>query len=116
MCRNPVIFEVRIFVRIGQREPHAGLRGEIDHALRLIFGEEPLDSRAVFEVGFHEMEAVARHELCQPRLLQSDIVIGVEVVEPDHLIAPVKEQLGGVEANEARGAGYKDFHSLLVLA
>jgi len=57
-------------VRIGQREPHAGLRGEIDHALRCMFGKHPVDRRAVFEAGFDEMEAVARQELRQPRLFK----------------------------------------------
>ena len=46
----------------------------------------------------------------QPRLLQRDVVVVVEVVEPDDFVAALQQQLRGVEADEAGRAGDEEFH------
>ena len=52
---DQIRFDVR--VRILDRVTHAGLRGEIDDALRLEFREGFFDGRAIFERRFHETES-----------------------------------------------------------
>ena len=41
----------------------------------------------------------------QPRFLQRHVVVVVEIVEADDLIAALEQQLRGVKADEAGGAG-----------
>ena len=52
-------------------------------------------------------------ELLQPRELQVDVVVVVEVVEPDHGVAAREQALRDVHADETGGAGDQDFHSML---
>ena len=46
----------------------------------------------------------------RPQVLQRDVVIGVEVINPDHGLAALKQPLGDEEADEARGPGDDDGH------
>ena len=50
----------------------------------------------------------------QPRVLQLDVVVVVEVVEADHLVAARQQALRDVHADEAGGAGDEDFHVLVL--
>ena len=44
-------------------------------------------------------------DLLQPSVLQRRVVVGGEVVQPDHGLTPAKQRLADVEADEAGGAG-----------
>ena len=54
-------------------------------------------------------------ELLQPCELQVDVVVLVEVVEPDDGVAAREQALCDVHADETGGAGDEDLH-VLVLA
>ncbi len=95
-------FDIR--VRILDRVAHAGLRGEIDDALRLEFRERFFDGGAIFERRFHEPKARMRREPRETRFFQLHVVIGVEVVEAEHLIAARQQPFAQVRADEARRA------------
>ena len=87
----------------------------MNDALRPRFGEQPLHAGAVGEIELVEGEAVAPLKLREPRLLQPHVVVGIEIVEPDHLVAAVEQRLGGVVSDEAGGAGDEDIACVLSL-
>jgi hypothetical protein len=51
----------------------------------------------VFQRGLHETKAFARREARQPRLLQARVVIVVEVVVAQHLVATIQQAVAEVE-------------------
>ena len=55
------------------------------------------------------------HEARQPRLLQFDIVVVVQAVEPDNLIAALQQALRDMRTDETGGAGDQDFHPRRIL-
>jgi hypothetical protein len=105
--------EVRLHVvfGVGDGVAHTGLRGEMDHTVRLMLGEHLFDRGLVGEIGLHECEALARGELGKPRLLQRHVVISVHVVEADNLVTAVEQRAGSVKPDEAGSSGYEDFHA-----
>ncbi len=82
---DEIALDVR--VRILDRIAHAGLRGEIDHALGLEVGERALHRGAIFERGAHEAETRLRRQAREPRFLELRIVVRVEVVVAEHFVA-----------------------------
>ena len=104
-----------ISVRMVERVTDAGLGGEMDHALGLLLGEGGLDRGAVGEIGFDEAEALMLLEALEPRFLQRHVVIGTEIVEPNHLMPAVEQAGRRVIPDEAGGAGDQDAHRTLSL-
>ena len=96
--------------RILQRVAHAGLRREVNHALELLAREQLRHPRPVGEIQLDEAEVRPLPQLREPRLLQRDVVVVVEVVEPDDFVAALQQELRGVEADEAGRAGDEKFH------
>jgi len=47
-------------------------------------------------------------------LLQAHVVIGVEVVDPDHGLAAGEQRLGDVITDEPGGPGHQDWHVLAI--
>jgi hypothetical protein len=97
---------INIGVRVIERIADAGLRREMDDAVRLLFGEHRLYHLALGEVRLDEMESVATLEPRQPRLLERHIIVGAEIVEPDYFVAAIEQPGRRVETDEAGGAGY----------
>jgi len=93
-----------------QRVAHPGLRGQVDHALRPVAGKQRVQARGIGNVAFGEGKARVGAELCQPGMLQARVVVRVEVVDADDLIAALQQLLGHVHADEAGAAGDEDFH------
>lgn len=93
-----------------ERVTHARLCGEMDHALRPMFGEQLFDRPLIVEIALHEREALILLKLRQPRLLQIDVVIGAEIVEADDLVTPIEQRARRVNSDKAGGAGDEDFH------
>ncbi len=57
-----------------------------------------------------EGEALVPLKLGEPGLLQLYVVVGIEIVEPDDLIAAVEQRLSGMVTDEAGGAGDQHPH------
>jgi hypothetical protein len=94
--------------RVLQRVADARLRTHVDDRLRSLHAEEARHSRAVCQIEAMEAEARVARQLGEPCLLQPGIVVVVEVVETDHLVAARQEELADVESDEPGGAGDED--------
>ena len=86
------------------------LSGEVNDPLRPRLGEQPLHTRAVGEVQLVEGEALAPLKLAEARLLQLNVIVGIEIIEADNLIAPVEQRLSGMVTDETGGAGDQHTH------
>src|SRR5205085_1501862 len=99
----------RIRVRIDQRVAHAGLRGEMDHALRLHLFEEAIGRVAIGEIELLETEARAgREQLAQTRFFQRDVVVAIEAVDADDSVAALEQTARHMRSDETGGAGDDD--------
>jgi hypothetical protein len=104
--------QVRLNVRSGilQRVAHAGLRGEVQDAVRLLLVVYARKRRGVGDIELTEAELRLR-ELRQPILLQPNRVVIIQVVDADHVVAARKQSLGAMHADEAGDSGDEDLHS-----
>ena len=96
------------------------------HQLELLFREQGTEPFRLHQV--HPLELQARPfglnhpgvraagvaqldaELAQAVELQPHLVVGVEVVDADHLVPLLGQPPGDVVADEAGGAGHQDLH------
>ena len=99
-----------IGVRVDGRVAHAGLGGQIDHALGTALQKEAADTFRVGDVHPGVRIARPRFQPGQPRFLQRHVVIVVEVVDADHLVSPVEQAPGHRRTDEPGGAGDQDSH------
>ena len=96
---------LHVGIRVDQRVADAGLGGEVDHV-----GDaggrarDGFDGGPVGNVGAVQREAGAG-EARDPGFLQSGVVVGVEVVDPDDRSARCGQAFGDMVANEARHSG-----------
>ena len=97
-------------VRILERVPDAGLRSEVDHPGRSLRLEQSGDRLLVREVDLRKAKPLEAGELAQPRLLESDVVVRVQVVHADDTAPALEEPPRDVHSDEARAAGHEDAH------
>ena len=104
--------QVGIHVGMGilQRIAHPGLRRQIDHPLGLVLGKNLGQRRPIFQTGPKVGKAGMRLQPGQPRLFQGHVVIIVEVVVADDLIAALQQPQRQGRADKACAAGNQDFH------
>ena len=107
---------VDVGVRVDQRVAHAGLRGQVHDAVELLLREQRRDALAVGHVHLHEAEVRVRRQARQPILLESRVVVVVEVVQAHDLVPARQQELRDVHADEAGRAGDEDFHVVGVVA
>src|SRR2546423_7590135 len=79
-------------------------------ALGLLLGEHLLNRRSIRYVGVNVIVPFVVHEARQPRFLQIDVVIVIEIVQPYDLSTSVKKGHGNGGPNKAGCAGDEDFH------
>ncbi len=96
---------VGVGVRILDRVAHARLRREVHDAPDAPIREQRIHRLAVREVDPLEPELFLRPQPREPRLLERRVVVRIEVVEADHLVAAREQLPGHVVADEARRAG-----------
>src|SRR5262249_10272765 len=92
-------------VRIRQRVPHARLRREMDDSCGAIVGEKAIHSFSIAQVELSECKAFLPLELIEPGVLQPHIVVVVDVVEPDDVVAPRKKAPADMKTDKSGGAG-----------
>src|SRR6185312_4583436 len=90
-----------------------GLRREMEHAVDLgMLLQERRDRAALGEIELMEGEAWQRLQLGEPRFLERHGVIGVEIVDADHMLAAAQQRCRGVHADEAGSAGDEHGHGV----
>ncbi len=79
-----------IGARIDQAVAHPGLGGQVHHMINIMFGKQALKFPAIGKINLCKGERGFLRmifKICQARLFQSRIVIVVQVVNPQHLMA-----------------------------
>ena len=76
--------------------------------MRAGLAQQPGHGVGVGDVDPLELEARPADQARDPRLLQARVVIGVEVVDADHLLAAVEQALGDEPPDESRRSGDDD--------
>ena len=76
-----------IIERVFQRPAHPGLACEVDDARHPLACKGRIESRLVGNVDVVKGKAGMAAQAGQPRLLQGDGIIGVEIINADHLFA-----------------------------
>src|SRR5712692_7627651 len=99
---------VDVGIGIFDRIPHSGLRGQMDHAFRLVLTEKILNGVGIAHVAVDERKSVRFSQLVEPSLFQSRIVVRIEIVDPDDALAAIEQPLRNVKADEAGRAGHEN--------
>ena len=119
--------QVRLGVGIGVVDAvaHAGLSAQVHHVVELLGGKQPLHPLPVGQVELHEAVVGVRvalggaplhnvrpvdAQLGQSGILQSRVVVVVEVVHPHHLMSLLQQSARQAEADESGTAGYEYLH------
>ena len=76
---------------LDERVAHARLGREVDHALRLRLGEEAAHAVGVGDVEALEAKAARAAQEIEPRFLQPRVVVVVDVVDADDVVAAVEQ-------------------------
>ena len=74
-------------------------------SVELTISEQGTNSISVSDIGLIEAELIVGVQTREPRLLQVDVVIVVEVVDAVNGVATPEQALGHGRADESRGAG-----------
>ena len=112
--RMPATFEhveearevgVNVGMRIDQRMTHAGLRGEMHDIGKAMRSEQFRHRPAIGNIDLLELEIGECLELRDPGLLETRIVIGIEVIEADHVVSVRQQPPRNVHADKAGRSG-----------
>ena len=95
---------VGIAVRVADGIADPGLSGQVNHTVSRVLGENCQKFFAVKDVHFVKCESLVGTQQRQAVVLQSDIIIGVQVVDPDHLQPAHQESMTHMEPDEPRCA------------
>ena len=101
---------VYVGVRVLDRVAHAGLGGQVDDLVETLVGEQLVNSRLICQVDSPHVERVIPREDVRPRLFEADVVIIIEIIEPDDRIAAIEQTLRRVKADETGSPGDEDLH------
>jgi len=87
----------------------ARLGRKVNDALRPFARKEIRYPASVGDVELDEPESGVRREPREARLLQGNVVVVVEVIEAENVVAPREEPLGDVHSDESRCSRDEDF-------
>ena len=100
---------------MGQRVSHASLSSKVDHPVEPMLRKHASYGIAISQIAARESPRSLPFsgliaERAKARLFQRRIVIVIDDVEPDHVVAAGEQMASGVKANKPCGAGYKHLH------
>src|SRR5215469_5688957 len=102
---------LHIRIRIGQRMAHSSLRSQMHNRLdRRVTTDQLVDRLPISDIRAVEGKSRLSLQACQPRLLQPDVVIVVEVVHADYARAARQQRLSHMIADEPRDPGQQNTH------
>ena len=96
---------VNVGMRIDQRMTHAGLRGEMHDIGEAMRSEQFRHGPAVGNIDLLELEIGECPELRDPGLLETRVIIGIEVVKADHVVSVRQQPPRNVHADESSRSG-----------
>ena len=105
-----------ISMRILDRVAHPGLRRQVNHRIRALFGKQGIQRRPVGHVQWIKLQAGLFTQGGQPGVLEADGVIVVEIIHSHHLVAGLEQRLSSGAADKSGSAGEQYFHLLATLA
>ena len=97
--RRQVVGEIR--GGIDERVAHAGLRSEMDHLPERAVRKKTRGRVGIGQVHANEPEGRMAGELREPRFLQADVVIGIEVVDAGDAPSPREQRERRMHPDEA---------------
>src|SRR5207247_2539109 len=92
---------IRVGVRIGKRVTHASLCCQVDYFINPLSREKSEHDVTFSQIDPAEREVRLACQAIQSCLLQSRIVIGVEVVNANNCVAAIKETMRDVRSDES---------------
>src|SRR5580704_13855773 len=92
-----------IAVRVLQRIPHARLGAQMHDALKPLLGEQGSDRLAIGQICMHETKTLLRLQPGETRVFERYVVILVQIIEADYLVAAIKQAQCSGGPNKARG-------------
>ena len=75
----------------------------MDDTRKAVGGKERVEAGAVFEIKLGELKPRVGPELSEAGFLEPDVVVGVQIVEPEHGIAALQQPLAEMEADKPGG-------------
>jgi hypothetical protein len=94
-----------ILLGIGNRAPHAPLRSQMNHGLKLAVVKEASHTLSICQIERDEPESRAYAKFSKPRVLKPGVIVVVQVVYPNHFKAIRKKLMDEMGANETGRAG-----------
>ncbi len=89
---------------------HPRLGAQMHDALEFLGGEQPRHRVTIGQVHMDEPESTVPLEPGETGLLERHVVVVIQVVESDNLIAAIEEALRGGRSNKPGGARNEKFH------
>jgi hypothetical protein len=91
------------------------LRSEVDHAVEAVDTKGGIDGGPVGEIGADKCKIPGTGSAClfdqhESRFLEGRIVIVVDNIEADHVVAPRDQLPRGMEGDETSGTANEDLH------
>src|SRR6478735_2741135 len=74
----------------------------MDHAPYRFAGKEITHTLSIGEIKLDETKSFVRRQLGKPGLFQSHVIVVVDIVQADHLIATVQKAHGHMKSDESR--------------
>ena len=104
-----------IDLRVVQRVTHTRLSRQMHHLGKALFAEQIQQCRLVDDVHFQEAKTRQARKFLEPRLLECYVVVVVEVVDPDHIVAVQAQAPGRMKADKTGSAGDENRHEAFSL-
>jgi hypothetical protein len=100
--------QIAAYIRAGmaQAVSYTGLRGHVEDMGKGILRKNTLHGFLMFQIETGKNKVVPLLETLDPVLLQGKRVIGIEIVQPYHVVAQLEEITGQMESDETGGSGY----------
>ena len=98
----------RVGMGIGQRIANTGLGRQMDDASKPMRNKEGVKAGSIFEIEFRKLKPWMRRELREAGFFEPDIVIGIQVIQPEHGISALQEPLAQMKSDKPCGARNED--------
>src|SRR5262245_42702072 len=85
----------------------SSLRREVNNARKPVLLKQACHAIAIGKVKFDEAKPVGFCELSSARFLQRGIIIGIHVIDADHIAAVAQKTARDVKADKSGGAGHE---------